>query len=60
MPAGTVQSQPPTVEKVKTVSPFVAVVIVGLQAAAFAGTGIETNNPEIKVVANRDANFGRV
>ena len=41
------------------VSPLEAVVDVGLQAAAFAGTGIETNKPEIKVMAKRDANFGR-
>jgi hypothetical protein len=40
-PAGTVQSQLPTVEKVKTVSPP-TVVEVGTHAAACAGTGIET------------------
>jgi hypothetical protein len=40
-PAGTVQSQLPTVEKVKTVSPP-TVVDIGLHAAACAGTGIET------------------
>jgi hypothetical protein len=41
------------------VSPLVAVVDVVTHSAAFAGTGIETNTPEIKVVANRDMNFGR-
>jgi hypothetical protein len=40
-PAGTVQSQLPTVEKVKTVSPP-TVVDVGLHAVACAVTGIET------------------
>jgi hypothetical protein len=40
-PAGTVHSQFPTVEKVRTVSPL-TVVDVGTHAAACAGTGIET------------------
>jgi hypothetical protein len=40
-PAGTVHSQFPTVEKVRTVSPL-TVVDVGTQVAAFAGMGIET------------------
>ena len=57
-PAGTVQSQLPTVEKVKTVSPP-TVVDVGLHAAAFAVTGIETNNPEISAVVRNEAIFGR-
>jgi hypothetical protein len=57
-PAGTVQSQLPTVEKVKTVSPP-TVVDVGLHAAAFAVKGIETNKPESKVVTTIDAIFGR-
>jgi hypothetical protein len=57
-PAGTVQSQLPTVEKVKTVSPP-TVVDVGLHAAAFAVKGIETNKPESKVVTTIEAIFGR-
>jgi hypothetical protein len=32
---------------------------VGLHEAAFAGTGIETNNPEIKAVTSIETNFGR-
>ena len=40
-------------------SPFVAVVDVGEHAAAFAGTGIDTNNPEIKVVTTIEMIFGR-
>ena len=57
-PAGTSQSQLPTVEKVKTLSPP-AVVESGTQAAATAGTGIETNNPEINAVVRNEAIFGR-
>ena len=40
-------------------SPLEAVVDVGLHAAAIAGMGIETNSPEIRVVAKRVASFGR-
>jgi hypothetical protein len=58
-PAGTDQSQLPTVVKVRIVSPLDAVVEVGRQAAAFAGAGIETNNPEIKVVITNETIFGR-
>jgi hypothetical protein len=58
MPDGTVQSQLPTVEKVKIVSPFVAVVDVETHAAAIAGTGIETNKPEIKVATTIETIFG--
>jgi hypothetical protein len=58
-PAGTCQSQLPTVENVRTVSPFERDVEVGTQAAAFAGTGIETNNPEIKVAITVETIFGR-
>ena len=57
-PTGTVQSQLPTVEKVNTVSPP-AVVETGIHAAACAGTGIETNNPEINAVERIEASFGR-
>jgi hypothetical protein len=57
-PTGTVQSQLPTVEKVNTVSPP-AVVETGTHAAAFAGTGIETNNPEISVVITTEIIFDR-
>ena len=57
-PTGTVQSQLPTVEKVNTVSPP-AVVETGIHAAAFAGTGIETNKPEIKVATTIETIFGR-
>ena len=57
-PTGTVHSQVPTVVKVKTVS-VPAVEEVGEQSAAFAGTGIETNNPEIKVVTTIETIFGR-
>jgi hypothetical protein len=35
------------------------VVDVGAHAAACAGTGIETNNPEIKVVITNETIFGR-
>jgi hypothetical protein len=41
------------------VSPLEAVVDVGLHAAAFAGTGIETNSPEIKATTSADIAFGR-
>ena len=44
--------------KLKTVSPL-TVVEVGLHAAAFAGTGIETNNPEINVVVTIETIFDR-
>ena len=44
---------------VRTVSPFERDVEVGTQAAAFAGTGIETNNPEIKVARTNETIFGR-
>ena len=57
-PTGTVQSQLPTVEKVNTVSPP-AVVETGTHAAAFAGIGIETNNPEINVVITTETIFVR-
>ena len=56
--AGAVQSQLPTVEKVKTVS-LPTVVDVGAHAAAFAGTGIETKSPEIKAMTSADIAFGR-
>ena len=59
MPDGTVQSQLPTVAKVKIVTPLFVSLLVGLQAAAFAVTGIETNNPEIRAVVRIEANFGR-
>ena len=58
-PVGTVQSHVPTVEKVKIVSPFVAVVEVGTHAAAFAGIGIETSKPEISAVVRIEASFER-
>jgi hypothetical protein len=45
--------------KVRIVSPPEVVVDAGLQAAAFAGTGIETNKPEIKVVIIIETIFGR-
>jgi hypothetical protein len=35
------------------------VVEVGTHAAAFAGSGIETNNPEIKVAITVETIFGR-
>jgi hypothetical protein len=41
------------------VSPFDAVVSVGIHAAAFAGEGIETNSPEIKAITSADIAFGR-
>jgi hypothetical protein len=41
------------------VSPFVAVVDVGTHAAAIAGTGIETSNPEINADVRIEASFGR-
>jgi hypothetical protein len=33
--------------------------VVGTHAAAFAGTGIETNKPEIKATTNAEIAFGR-
>jgi hypothetical protein len=33
--------------------------VTGLQAAAFAGAGIETNKPEIKAITSADIAFGR-
>jgi hypothetical protein len=59
MPAGTIQSQLPTVTKVKIVTPSFVSLLVGLHAAALAVTGIETNRPEIKVVRTIEAIFGR-
>jgi hypothetical protein len=56
--AGTVHSHVPTVEKVKTVSPPIVVDVL-THSAAFAGTGIETNSPEIKAIASADIAFGR-
>jgi hypothetical protein len=41
-PAGAVQLQTPTVVKVRIISPFAAVVSMGTQLFALAGTGIET------------------
>ena len=41
-PVGTVQSQLPTVAKVRIVSPFDAVVEVGTQAAALAAGAVTT------------------
>jgi hypothetical protein len=35
------------------------VVDVGTHAAAIAGTGIETNNPDINAVVINEASFGR-
>jgi hypothetical protein len=58
-PVGTSHSHVPTVVNVRTVSPLDAVVGVGLHAAAFAGTGIETNKPEIKVATTIETIFGR-
>jgi hypothetical protein len=57
-PTGTVHSQVPTLVNVRTVSPP-TIVDVGTQSAAFAGTGIETNNPEINAVVRNEAIFGR-
>jgi len=45
--------------KVRTISPFDAVVEVGTQLFALAGAVIETNNPEIKVVIINETIFGR-
>ena len=59
MPAGTVQSQLPTVAKVKIVTPSFVSLLDGVHAAAFAVTGIETNNPEISAVVRIEANLGR-
>jgi hypothetical protein len=55
---GTCQLQLPTVVKVTTVSPL-TVVEVGTQLFALAGTGIATNNPEIKVAITVETIFGR-
>jgi hypothetical protein len=41
------------------VSPFAAVVDVLTHSAAFAGTGIATNKPEIKATTNAEIAFGR-
>jgi hypothetical protein len=41
------------------VSPFAAVVDVLIHSAAFAGTGIETNSPEIKAITKVDIALGR-
>jgi hypothetical protein len=57
-PAGTVHSQVPTSAKVRTVS-LPTVVEVEIHSAANAGTGIETNNPEIKVVITIETIFDR-
>ena len=59
MPDGTIQSQLPTVTKVKIVTPSFVSLLVGLHAAAFAVAGIETNNPEISAVVRIEANLGR-
>jgi NADH:ubiquinone oxidoreductase subunit K len=56
---GTVQLQFPTVVKVRIVSPLDAVVEVGTQLFALAGIGIETNNPEIRVVITIETIFDR-
>jgi hypothetical protein len=58
MPLGAVHSQLPTVEKVNMVS-VPTVVDIGAHAAAFAGTGIATNKPEIKATTNADIALGR-
>jgi hypothetical protein len=58
-PAGTVQLQVPTVVNLNIVSPFVAVVTVGLHVFAIAGTGIETNRLEIKPVIRVEISFDR-
>jgi hypothetical protein len=55
---GTCQLQLPTVVKVRTVSPL-TVVEVGAQLFALAGSGIETNNPEIKVAITVEIIFDR-
>jgi hypothetical protein len=57
-PAGTSQSQLPTVEKVRTVS-LPTTVEVSSQLAAFAGTGIETKRLVSKIAEIIDAIFGR-
>jgi hypothetical protein len=41
------------------VSPFAAVVDVLTHSAAFAGTGIATNKPEIRAIVKADVNFRR-
>ena len=56
--AGADHVQVPTVWNFRTVS-IPTVVDVGTHAAALAGTGIETNNPEIKTVINREMIFER-
>jgi hypothetical protein len=56
--AGTVHSQVPTFVNVRTVS-LPIVVDVGTHSAAFAGTGIETNKPEIKAITKAGIAFGR-
>jgi hypothetical protein len=57
-PAGTVHSQVPTSLNVRTVS-LPTAVEVEIHSAANAGVGIETNNPEIKVVITNETIFGR-
>jgi hypothetical protein len=57
-PAGTVHSQVPTSLNVRTVS-LPTAVEVEIHSAANAGVGIETNNPEIKVVITIETIFGR-
>jgi hypothetical protein len=57
-PAGTVHSQVPTSLNVRTVS-LPTVVEVEIHSAANAGAGIETSNPEIKVVVIIETIFDR-
>jgi hypothetical protein len=53
-PVGTVHSQVPTVAKVRIVSPFDAVVVIGTQAAAFAAGAVMTAvGSEVKSPAKR-------
>jgi hypothetical protein len=56
---GTVHSQLPTVENVRIVSPLAASVDVGTHAAAFAGTGIETNKLVSRIIETIVAIFDR-
>ena len=55
-PVGTSQTQLPLSEKVNTVS-LPTVVEVGIHAAAFAGTGIETKRLVTKTVERTNAIF---
>ena len=56
---GTVQLQFPTFAKVRIVSPFDAVVEVGIQLFALAGTGIDTKRLVIKIAEIIVAIFDR-